>query len=133
MFLLILFLLIRCFEHLIDTLFYRELESDLSRLLDYFEKHGLPKWTEKGKEKIQNFWLQFKIAIWIQLYTNNGLEIARKWKKNNDTVERINICKTFNNWTFYKYISGMIVHNLKYFSHILFFITYKYTYFYIFF
>lgn len=48
---MILFLLIRCFEHFIDTPLYRKLESDLSRLLDYFEETWVGEMDRKKKRK----------------------------------------------------------------------------------
>ncbi|KAF0756392.1 Uncharacterized protein FWK35_00035381 [Aphis craccivora] len=68
---------VRYFEYLVDTPFYRELESDLSRLLDYFEETWVGKMDWNGKRKNP----KFSITIWncyVDEYnlpkTNNSLE-----------------------------------------------------------
>ena len=68
---------VRYFEYLVDTPFYRELESDLSRLLDYFEETRVGKKDRKGKRKNP----KCSITIWncyVDEYnlpkTNNSVE-----------------------------------------------------------
>lgn len=68
---------VRYFEYLVDTPFYRELESDLSRLLDYFEETWVGKMDRNGKRKNP----KFSITIWncyVDEYnlpkTNNSVE-----------------------------------------------------------
>jgi len=51
---------VKYFERLVDTPFYRELESDLSRLLDYFEETWIGEMDRNGKRKNQ----KFLITIW---------------------------------------------------------------------
>ncbi|XP_008182264.1 uncharacterized protein LOC103309191 [Acyrthosiphon pisum] len=46
---------VRYFEYLVDTPFYRELESDLSRLLDYFEETWVGKMDRSRKRKNPKF------------------------------------------------------------------------------
>ncbi|KAL4142201.1 hypothetical protein QTP88_004706 [Uroleucon formosanum] len=99
---------VRYFEYLVDTLFYRELESDVSRLLEYFEEPWVGKMDRNRKRKNP----KFSITIWncyADEYnlpkTNNSVE---GW--HNGFLSILNAIHS-NIWKFISSLSG-IAHNL---------------------